>query len=1013
MLFATIGQYHMDEHSSTLKDLERRNLTVMECDLVGSTRLSNRIDPEQLREILVRYQDSVVQTILKHGGFFAQFAGDAIWAYFGYPRAKEDDAIRAIRAGLEISRKVQKLSVGGESLEVRVGIASGLCVVGDIRPSNNSIADDKSRYIAAIGDPPNLAARIQSATSNSSVVVSESTRVKARQAFKFQNMGSHTLKGFDGKIRIWRVIEERKEKNRFKIFHPVNNSILVGRNRELSVARKSWKKSICGNTQVLFVSGEPGIGKSRFVSSFVNDIGEKSCQQLWMHSAEHLQDSAFSPVISMLTSLAEKKTSDNQPNTIENIKKSFSITNDVDLGLLLELILPESCKQTVVMSPKKRQKRMNDILVRVIERECSNSPLLLIFEDVQWSDHSSKLFINHLIEKSGSWPLLIILTSRDVNSIDFPHSDKNDICHLPLKQLKTSDASILVNSLWQECSLPISTLNEIVKRTDGVPLFIEDVTLSLQKKALAPSRTHDIDAIGIPNTLSDHLMSRIDELGKNKQIAQAASVIGRDFTFESISTLTDLSSEELKVTLGTLVNTGLLVFKNLKNDVGYSFKHALIQDAAYNSLLLTERKKAHLKIAKWLVSVSPNTVFSQPEIVAYHFEKAEEYDEAVKYWYNAGLRFNNQCNFNESVEVLNKAYSRINESPDSHDIHKLSLDIVTALGASYAGISGFSSEQTGKMYEKAMSLCQSMEYTEEIYPILSGAGSYYLIRSEFDNAKKISDKAQSLAMGGNKPIAFVSSKRIDGALNFFRGEFQKAHSNLTTAVNTYGQDTIFSNYYALDLKTSSLCYLSLVNLMQHNESRLLDCLELALTHSKGINPHAVNYTLCYKAAAFYMMEKNVSELLQVASESLAISIDEGFPTWTGFSRAMVGHAMMRMGDLQKGMDEVELGLREYRNLEAKAFLPFAESLSARGHMLNDENEKALGVLQKSYELSLQTSEIWYLPEILRLQAICQYNLGRIDKFRKTITEAKMLASNIGAALWLQRISKITDNTTHH
>ncbi len=1001
----------MDDDKNSPLLLERRHITVLECDLVGSTPLAHKLGPEKLRDLLLAFQDCVLSEIEKQDGHFAQFAGDAVWAYFGYPKAHEDDAIRAVRAGLGIVRKVGSIQLHNETLNARVGIASGLCVVGNLRQSPIVTSHGNHNYVTAIGDPPNLAARIQTLVPAGAVAVSDETRSLTGGLFKFEELGFHELKGFDEKMKVWIALDKSDELSRYKALRPPLKSAIIGRDTELETISGLWDQARKNRGQVVYLAGDPGIGKSRLAMSVAEDIVGTSAEHWWIHCNENLQSSAFAPIIAFLREESGIKEKDNTAIQIDKLTTRFTSLSRDAILILSHLLgsgqeneTPESHSSSF-----KRREILDDILLSIFRIACDEDSLLIVFEDTHWIDPSTRLFLEKLINQVSNSSALILITQR--KSFDFVNASSQlfHVNYFHIDQLQRDDAFFLLDSILQDRKLPEVLAEELVLRTDGVPLFIEDFALS----QLSPNKTENNFSaeleLSIPMTLNEHLMSRLDSLGENKRIAQIAAVVGNGFTANIIAALTGIETSLLDSTFLRIVKARIFDIETRENDCIYSFTHSLMREAAYSSLLIADRKELHRKIGTWLVNESPATRQSQPELIAFHFQRAEVYEDAITFWLEAGKRAKSRSNYAEAASHLDNAYDLVALLAPSVSLDKIKLDIKTTKAASEAGAFGISSAGCGLAYEEARTLCRKLDFPDEIFPVLSGAGSFHFLRGNYSEVREIANELLELASMKSDLSGAIIGNRLMGAVDFASGNLDSAITLLRTAVNIYEKnpESHQSGYiaYSMDQKTSALCYLALTYLIKGEDQLALLLGNESLEHSRSLDSHSRNYALCYLAGLHYFRGDSAETIYKLAYESLKLSLSEGFPSWTGMSRLMMGDSMIRMGKIQAGFNEVEQGVSEHSNVAALSFLPYAQSVSAKAYSAIGEHDKASRILVKAETLTKQTQQNWYLPEILRLQAETLMKLERLQDAQEYYQKAVASASKIGAEFWMNRIRR--------
>jgi predicted ATPase/class 3 adenylate cyclase len=996
--------------------LERRHLTVLECDLVGSTALAHKLDPEELRELILAYQDIVLSWVKKLDGYFVQFAGDAIWAYFGYPHAHEDDAYRAIRAGLGMAKTVGSINLYGESLSVRVGIASGLCVVGNMRQAASE--DTMDNQVTAIGNPPNLAARLQTLVKPGAVAIADETRSLAGDLFRFEDLGFHDLKGFSGEVKAWRVVGESGERSRFRALRPATQSPLIGRTNEMARIKGLWEEACKNKGQAVYLSGDPGIGKSRLAVSVAEDIVGLDHRQWWLHCGEQMQGSAFAPIIALLQTELSFIGADNNYKCFGKLAQRYPMLDNDALYLLAELLSIEEGDKLAApqMSPSRRREYLYEILLGLVETECQSEPLLLVVEDMHWIDPSTQELLQRLTLRSTNFPLLLLITRRTAYTRDKPVMGLFHVHEINIEQLQRDDCFILLNTLWDKGEIPRAIAEQIVNKTDGVPLFIEDVMFDLRHSTEHALKAVMNESITVPAKLSEHLMSRIDKFGESKHIAQIGAVVGREFSFSMMETLTQLPAATLRDKLTTLINAGLLLTSASGDEQRYVFKHAMIREVAYDSLLIADRKALHQRIADWFEAERPIIRQSQPETLAYHYKQADTFDLAIHYWLEAGRRAINRSHYVEAIIHLKHAHQLIPRLAASPHRDRCELDIITALGVAHAGAGGISGEDTGKVYDKAWQLCQALDYPVETFPILSGACSFHFLRSNYEKAHKMAVQAMQLATEKSNPTGKVIGHRILGAVQCVRGEFDASIKSSQTAIRLYDEDPAFHRGYALayamDHKTSALCYLALANVAIGMITTSLKISQQSVTHSENIDLHSMNLALCYQAAIRHLQGDTADRIHDVATRSLELALEEGYATWIGISRLVIGEAAIRLGHTEEGMREIEQGVSEHSNVMAQTFLPFAQSVLAKGYLATRQADKAQAVLAKAEALSLKSGQLWYLPEIQRIHAEALLQLEQYGAAHDNYQKAWTTANKIGAKFWQLKIAcSMADNET--
>jgi class 3 adenylate cyclase len=599
---------------SAVAEAERRHLTVMFCDLVGSTPLSARLDPEDLRGIIGAYHRCVTEIVEGFGGFVARYMGDGVLVYFGYPQAHEDDAERATRCGLALVDRVPQLDQA-EELHVRVGIATGLVVVG-----GEIVEHDVA------GDTPNLAARLQALTEPDTVVIAASTRRLIGDLFEYRNLGEKELKGIAGPVSAWQALRPSGVESRFEALRGSALTPLVGRDKEIDLLLRRWARAKSGEGQVALVSGEPGIGKSRLVAELAQRLQAEPLLRLRYFCSPYHQDSALFPFIDQLERAAGFAREDLPAARLEKLEALLALATPLeeDVALIADLLsLPASEHHPLPsLSPQRKKEKTLEALIRQLEGLAGKQPVLMVFEDAHWMDPTSRELLDLTVDRARSLAVLLIVTFRP--EFQPPWTGQPQVTMLALNRLDRRDGGALVAQIAGGKALPDAVVAQIVDRTDGVPLFVEELTKSVLESGMS--------LVGIPTTLHDSLMARLDRLASVRLMAQIGAAIGREFSYQLLHAVARLPEEELQAALARLVASELVFQRGRPPEAVYSFKHALVQDAAHSSLLRSSRRQLHAQIADTLEIQSPVLMESQPELFAQHYAEAGLVEKSVAYW---------------------------------------------------------------------------------------------------------------------------------------------------------------------------------------------------------------------------------------------------------------------------------------------------------------------------------------------------------------------------------------------
>jgi class 3 adenylate cyclase/tetratricopeptide (TPR) repeat protein len=986
---------------SDSRPAERRQLTVMLCDMVASTALSLKLDPEELADVIGSYRQRCAEAIAGCDGIVARYVGDGILAYFGYPRAHEDDAERAMRAALAIAE--MRWPVGGsEDVRVHIGIATGRVVVGDLFEGGEELA--------AIGSAVNLAARLESLAEAGTVVVAEETRRLARGLFEYEDLGPQDLKGFDKPVRAWRVIGERRRESRFRALRAPALTPLVDREHEVETLSQAWNAACGGRGQAILISSEPGVGKSRLAEVLARRIVDPVTLRLWYHCSPNLQASPLAPVVRQLARAARfAETDDDEAKMrkLEALVPAEASEAGETVPLLADLLSVryQGNGPALSMSPQRRKQRLFQVLMRLLEALAARGPALIVVEDLHWIDPSSDELIGVLIERLQYLPVLALLTARP--EFESHWNETSYLHRLALSPLGRPDTLAMIGLLCGERSIPQSAVEQIADRTDGMPLFIEDLTREVLESAAvreADGGPGGVDpALAIPATLSDSLMARLDRLGSAKRVAEIGAVIGREFSYELLARVSDLPEAELRDELRRLVDAGLLSTRRPTAALSYAFKHALVRDAAYASLLRKRQAALHGRVARALIDHFPETAERQPEVVAYHLRSANEVGDAVDYLVRAAKLSARRSGFAEAIAQLESALTLLRGQARSKERLRLELDVQRTLGGIYAEFRGFSSAECGRAYTTALDLCRELGDAPEIFSVLSGLGSYEITRAGFARCRALAEECLALAAGQSfKPPVVMGHLLLGGTL-FLTGEFAQACEHLEAAVSLYDQDQRARRprqvLYVQDQKSTGLCYLGLALTIMGRLDAGLQAAEASLAHSRSLGGlHTVNFSLCYLAAVHHI-RGDAAAALQRATESLHAAREQGFATWVGISQAIRGASLVAEGRIEDGLAELRQGLAAHLAMEATTYEPFARALVAQGLIAAQRSDEALDELERALAISAATDERFYAGELLRLKGEALAAAGQRAAAEQCLREAIEVSRRAKAKLF--------------
>ncbi|MGH6725836.1 MAG: AAA family ATPase [Pseudolabrys sp.] len=665
---------------------ERRQLTVMFCDLVGSTALSTKLDPEDLREVIAAYHKCAADVMARFHGFVAKYMGDGVLVYFGYPEAHEADAANAVRAGLALIEAIGKLEVGTARHQVRIGIATGLVVVGEL------VGSGEAQERNVVGETPNLAARLQSAAVPNTVLIAASTRRLTGDLFEYEAIDPGALKGFDGPVAAWRVLREQSMQSRFETLRAANQVPLVGREEELDLLSRRWAQAKSGEGRVVLLSGEPGIGKSRLIASLVDRVDADGAVCMRYFCMPHQQGSVLQPIVAQLSHAAGFDREDTPAARCGKLEKLLGQGGAVAIVDLLGL----GTAAETAADPQRKRALVLLALLDQLTQLANRGPILMVFEDVHWSDPTSIELLTLTVERLQALPVLLVITFRP----DFqpPWAGQPHVTTMTLNRLGRRERVAMVEHITGGKALPAALLEQIVERTDGVPLFVEELT-----KAVLESSEVDQPAqtLAIPTTLQASLMSRVDRLGSAREVLQIGAAIGREFSYELLAAVAGLPDKVLQDALARLTEAELVLPRGTPPNASYFFKHALVQDAAYSALLRARRQQLHGAIAQVVENRFPDTA---PEVLAQQFENAGRAEQAIGYWRQAGERDLRRYAMKESIAHYSAALRLLASMPETPERDGIELDIRLGFGLVQLIAIGPSAKEAREHYQRALAL---------------------------------------------------------------------------------------------------------------------------------------------------------------------------------------------------------------------------------------------------------------------------------------------------------------------
>ena len=952
-------------------DAERRQLTVMFCDLIGSTSMSTKLDPEDLREVIVAYQNAAAAKITEFGGHVAKFMGDGVLAYFGWPLAHENDAERAVRAGLDLVKVVSCQKAPNQiPLACRVGIATGQVVVGDI------IGDGAAQEEAVVGETPNLAARLEGIAESGQVVVSASTRQLLGELFHVSELGNHKLKGFDQPVPVWCALGVRRLESRFE-GRSGDTTPIIGRNRETGFLQDLWARNNAGEGHVVLLSGEAGIGKSRLCAELRTIASPDHHAGFNYQCSPFHQDSPLYPVIQHLERTANLQTEDTDETKLDKLERLIEPITKTSMksAFLLAQLLSISTGDRYPAYEMSPQMRKDLILQAVIDQIIVSSgpqPVLMIFEDLHWIDPTSLELIDKLVEIASTFPILLILTFRP--EFKPPWVGQDRVESIVLNRLNTGAGASLIKRITGDRPLPKTLEEQILVKTDGVPLFVEELTKTIVESGLLEIKNgvyhlvRELPNLKIPETLQDSLMARLDKLGPVKEVAQTGAVVGREFSYELIAAISDFDTQELTNALGQLADAELIYARGHPPVAIYLFKHALVQDAAYNSLLHSRRQQLHKRVVRAFEEDFLQYVEHEPELVAYHAEKAGLTEKAIGYLHRAAVRINIGTANAEAEGHIRKALLLLDALPD--DIRpQTKAKLMVLLGRILTAKWGYGHAEVKLVYSEVEELLEKTEDSTLLFPVLLSLTVYSVVRADLAIASTLCKRLIDLAAAKRDPILTVEAHYAAGVTLSWQGEFSQARYHFELACDQYRIEQHDQHLALYGQDGGPVCYcrhaMVLWYLGYTDQARFWIEKALSLTDQLG-HPLSRNNILNW-ATWLYSHLRDYNEAKSWNQKTLNYAEEHVFPFWAAMAVMQRGWLEANQGQVEQGIESMNRGIERCKQLGIE--MSQAYNLALLGEVLGKNGNLAEGILmiERGLQKTANSKSNWCLPELLRIR----------------------------------------------
>jgi class 3 adenylate cyclase/predicted ATPase len=974
----------------------------MFCDLVDSTRLAGELDPEDMRDLVVAYQRACAGAIAQNSGFLARYLGDGVLAYFGYPEAHEDDARLAVAAGLAVVDAVATVrsDFGRDDIDVRVGLHSGEVVVTDAGEAGNRQKHE------IVGETPNVAARLQSAAVPGSVVISDRTRVLVEGFFALESMGELTLKGVRRPVSAFQVLRPTEARTRLDAGATRGLTPFVGRDAELDELLGHWGVAAGGGGRVLLLSGEPGIGKSRLAHELCERATAAGAGTLRLRCSPYNASSTLFPFVEHLMLCGSAHGEAGRLERLEAHLGNLGMDVESTMPLIADLLaIPTAGRYPASTdSPVRRKQRTLETLFTWLLAQSTDRPLLLVIEDVQWVDPTTLEFLGRYFGPEPVPRLFMLLTHR----ADFvpPWVHRAHVRHLALERLQSAALHAMVEELTGGRALPAELEAEIGARTDGVPLFVEEVTAAVLEsgwveegsRGLVPAAT--LPERLVPSTLRESLLARLDGLGEARAVAQVLSVVGRESPFELLRSVSELDDSELEAGLDRLVDRDLVRRRHAPSGTSYALKHWLVQDVAYESLLRSSRRRYHGRVAEALPSELPEVVDTQPEFVAHHLLEAARDRDAIAYLRRAGELAHRRSATTEAIRHLSRALEIVRALPDSPERVRLELTLLLALGAPLTAAKGYSVPEVEATYTRAGELCRAVgdDGTPQFFRALYGTWRVHLLRAAYPRAKEFAEQLLRLAEASGNPTHDAAAHRALGSTLFYIGDdpaAARSHLELvigSDALERSRMSFIEDLHDVVDPWITCHAYQGWALWLVGKTAQARQLSDRALALSTEIQ-HPFTRALALSFDAWLCQwEGDADAVRERANDALAVSREQGFEFWIGWNEVMIGWAIAASGDTERGLDAMRRGLVDWRAVGSELGTTYFLALMAEAYCDAGRLDAAWDSLDAADEVANRTGEGWWAPEIRRLRGDLLLRRGApLDEVERELGAALQLA----------------------
>ncbi|MFX1554476.1 MAG: AAA family ATPase [Promethearchaeota archaeon] len=960
----------------TPTEAERRQLTVMFCDLVGSTALSEQLDPEELREMVHTYQRVCGDVIKRFEGHIAQYLGDGLLAYFGYPLAHEDDAQRAVHTGLGILEEMGRVNTGLEAdkglrLAVRIGIHTGLVVVGETGRG------DRHEQLA-LGDTPNIAARLQEIAEPDTAIISLTTYRLIQGFFTCRDSGLHRLKGVSAPVQVYRVLGESGAESRLDAAISTGLTPLVGREQEIGLLLDRWEQVQEDAGHVVFLCGEAGIGKSRLLQAIKDRVSREACTRIEWRCSPYYRNSALYPAIAHLQRLLKftrEDTPGDKLSKLEGMMRQYCFILSEVVPLLASLLSISIANRypPLNLTPEVQKQRIMEVLLAWLLEDAKKQPLLFMVEDLHWADPSTVELLTLLMDQGPTAGILTVFTFRP----DFrpPWTMRSHLTQITLTRLTPKQVEVMVERVAKGKALPAEVLQQVVTKTDGVPLFVEELTKMVLESGLLREQENRYELAGplaplaIPSTLQDSLMARLDRLATVKETAQLGATLGREFSYELLQAVSLQDEATLRRELAQLVDAELVYQRGVPPHIRYIFKHALIQGAAYQSLLKSKRQQYHQRIARVLEERFPETGEVQPELLAHHYTEAGLSREALRYWHRAGQLAIEQSANREAIAHLNKGLEVLRTLPDTPERNEQEIGIQIALGVPLIATKGYGAPEVEDAYTRARELSRGIRETPRLFPVLRGLWNCYLLRARLQTAYELGEQLLTLAQKQQDSALLVGAYRVLGSTLFFQGELASAQKYVEEGIALYDheQHSSLAFLYGADPGVVCRLYLAWLLWLRGYPDQALNGIYDALNLARELHhPFTLAFALSVSAMG-HQFRRDGEAVQELADEAIVLCSEQRIAQWLALGNIQRGWVLSERGRREEGAAQMHQGLAAWEGTGADLVRPYYLSLLTEAYGKVGKVEEGLTLLGEALAAADRNGERWWEAELYRLK----------------------------------------------